>query len=91
MNLLLFFRIQYQMVAAATPIHIENKELYKMILIILHKEMNPRTRQTDVTVSHGIDTETNKPIVLPQDTLTEFKRHFHVVQKGNEYYLNENF
>lgn len=79
------------MVADATPIQIENKELMEMIIIVLHKEQNPKTHQTEITVSHGINTETNQHVILPNDSLHEFKRHFNVVQKGLDYYLNEIF
>jgi len=39
-----------------------------MILVITHKERNKRTGQMETIVSHGIDLETDQPVILPNET-----------------------
>lgn len=36
-----------------------------MIIVIVTKERNPRTGRTEEIVSHGVDADTGKPVILP--------------------------
>lgn len=39
-----------------------------MIIVITTKEQNKKTGRTEIICSHGIDSATNKPVVLPYDS-----------------------
>jgi hypothetical protein len=39
-----------------------------MIIVIVHTEHNEKTGRMEQVVSHGIDPDTGKTIVLPQDS-----------------------
>ncbi len=38
-----------------------------MIMVVVNRERNPRTGKLDLVVSHGIDMNTGKNAVLPQE------------------------
>lgn len=57
-----------------------------MIIVVLCEEHNPKTGRKEVVVSHGIDENTMKTIVLPQVSVKELGARFD--NERNEYVLD---
>lgn len=46
-----------------------------MIILVTTKIFNPKTNRTEVVISHGVDYDTFKNIVLPSEDIAYYKTH----------------
>ena len=57
-----------------------------MIVVITNQEINPQSGRKEIMVSHGMDLETDQPVVLPNYPLSCFNVAYN--SKLGEYVLH---